>query len=257
MKCKKCIFVLFVVIAAALFSSRLWADEPVPDNEADNSTSAIHLKWTGNVTVAANLQSGNTDRTNASVGADAVRKTVQDRYSLKYLFNYAEEDDATTARNTYGTGKYDHFFTEKYYGYLSAELLNDEFKDLNLRTVVGPGAGYQIWDDQVKELLVEGGVSYFSEDLDEGKDDDWITGRVSGDLKYTYREKIVIGEQIIIYPALEDTGEFQLRNEVSLSSALYAGWSLKLANILEYDSEPPEDVDKSDWNWLLGLQYGF
>ena len=214
-------------------------------------------QWHGNISVGANTQSGNTDRTNIAVGADALRKTEKDRYSLKFLYNYADEESNVTARNYYGAAKYDYFFTRSVYGYLGIELLKDEFKDIKLRTVVGPGAGYQFWDFPAKSLMFEAGLSYFSENLTEGEDKDWVTARFAAELMYKIRNAVVFSDQIIIYPSLENARDYNLRNEASLNSPLAAGWSLKLANILEYDGNPPEDVENSDWYWILALQYGF
>ena len=53
-------------------------------------------------------------------------------------------------------------FKKSLYGYLGVELLNDKFKDLNLRTTIGPGVGYQIWDDLIKLLSFEVGMSYMN-----------------------------------------------------------------------------------------------
>jgi putative salt-induced outer membrane protein YdiY len=159
----------------------------------------------------------------ASAGARASRKTEKDRFSLRFLYNYAEEDGEVSARNTYSALKYDYFFTEKTYGLIGIELLSDEFKDLNLRTVVGPGVGYQVCDKPDKSLGLEAGVSYFSEDRKE----------------------------------VEDFGEYQLRNEAALASPLTSGWSLKLTNIIEHDSNPPVGIEKSDIYWLFGLAYNF
>jgi len=214
-------------------------------------------QWHGNISIGANTQSGNTDRTNIAIGADALRKTEKDRYSLKILYNYAKEESDVTARNYYGAGKYDYFFTRSVYGYLGVELLKDEFKDIKLRTVVGPGAGYQFWDYPEKSLLFEAGLSYFSENLSEGEDKDWITARLAADLMYKIRNAIVFSDDLIFYPSLENARDYKLRNEASLNSPLAAGWSLKLANILEYDGNPPEDIKNSDWYWILALQYGF
>ncbi len=223
----------------------------------DKPSSAPPGKWKGGVTIGANLQSGNTDRASASVGAEATRRTEQHRFSLRFLFNYAEEDGELSARNTYGAFKYDYFFTKKLYGYSGIELLSDEFKDLNLRTVAGPGVGYQIWNNIVKSLLFESGVSYFSEDLDKGEDDHWVTARLAGNLTLTIFGPITFSDYLIVYPSLEDFGEYQLRNEASLLSPLASGWALKFANILESDSDPPAGVKKSDLNWILGLEYKF
>lgn len=214
-------------------------------------------KWSGSVSIGAGLQSGNTERTSVSVSAEATRRTDIDRYSLRCLFNYAEEDDSVTARNTYGSGKYDYFFTKKYYGYLGVELMNDRYKDLKLRTVIGPGVGYQVWEDAVKFLLFEVGISYFSEDLEKGGDDDRVTGRLAGNFRYNIRQRVLFSDQLMAYPNLEDSGEYQLRNEASLSSPLASGWSLKLDHIYERDSDPPENVKEDDYQWILGLRYVF
>ncbi len=227
------------------------------DITAVNPPHRVPSKWTGAINVGAGLQSGNTDRASAAIGAEAARRTEQDRYTLRFLHNYAEEDREVTARNTFGAGKYDYFFTRVLYGYLGFELLNDKFRDLNLRTVVGPGVGYQIWDDAVKFLLFETGISYFSEDLIEGDDDNWLTARLAGDLRYSIRDTVVFSDQLIIYPSLADVGVYQLRNEAAITSPLASGWSLRFANILERDSEPPEGIKSNDWYWILGLQYGF
>ncbi len=224
---------------------------------AINPAPIMPPSWKGNINIGAGMQSGNTERTNASVGAEAARRSDQERFSLRLLFNYAKDEDEITARNTYGAGKYDYFFTKKLYGYIGIELLNDTFRNLNLRTVVGPGVGYQIWEDPVKSLLVEGGLSYFSEDLKEGEDDQWLTGRLASNFFYNIMNFVTFTDYFVIYPSLESVGEYQLRNEAALNSSLGSNWSLRLANVLERNSDPPSDVKKNDWQWILGLQYNF
>jgi len=214
-------------------------------------------KWKGNVNIGANLQSGNADRANASVGAEAQRRTERDRFNIRFLHNYGEEKGEVTARNTYGSLKYDYFFTQRFYGYLAVEMLNDKFKDLHLRTITGPGVGYQIWDDDVKSLLVEAGVTYFSEDRIEAEDDRWFTARIAMDFTYQLMRYLAFSDKLQIYPSLRRAGEYSLRNEASLISPLGAGWSLRLMNIIERQSDPPPGVLRDDIYWILGLQYSF
>ena len=225
--------------------------------EAAEVTSSALPAWKGNINVGANMQTGNTDRFNAAVGADALRKSVRDRYSLNFLFNYSEEDGENTAKSYYGSGKYDYFFTDRLYGYVSLELLKDKFKDLTLRTIIGPGAGYQIWDEEKRSLNVEGGVSYFSDNYKDAEDDDWITGRLAGYLRYEILSSMTFTDQLIIYPSFENVGEFNLRNEAAVTTPLASGWAIRFANILEYDSDPPADVKNTDMYWILAMQYGF
>ncbi|UCH79923.1 MAG: DUF481 domain-containing protein [Nitrospiraceae bacterium] len=225
--------------------------------EAQETISSELPVWNGNVTAGANWQTGNTDRFNFALGADAARKTDRDRYSANILFSYSEEDGNKTAESYYGAGKYDYFFTQVMYGYVGIEMLKDEFKDLSLRTVVGPGVGYQVWNEEKKSLLVEGGIAYFSENNIDAQDDDWITGRLAGSLMYALLRQLTFTDQLIIYPSFKNVGEFQFRNEAALATPLASGWALKLSNILEYDSDPPDDIDKTDWNWILAVQYSY
>jgi putative salt-induced outer membrane protein YdiY len=215
------------------------------------------VKWKGNINIGAGMQTGNTERTNASIGAEATRRSERNRFSLRFLYNYAEDGDEVSTRNTYASGEYDYFFTKKWYGYVSIELLNDKFKNLNLRTVAGPGAGYQIWEEPIKSLHCEGGLSYFSEDLIDGEDNQWLTARLACSLRYNFKDLFTFTDNLVIYPGFDSFGEYQLRNESSLSSPLGSNWSLRLANIYERDSDPPVNVEKDDWQWLLNLQYDF
>lgn len=217
------------------------------------------VQWHGNITVGANQQTGNTERTSVSAAGEAVRRSKEDRFSMRVLYNYAEEKDDVTTKNTYGALKYDYFFTKRFFAYLGLEMLNDEFKNLNLRTIIGPGVGYQIWDDEVKSLQVEGGISYFSEDLRDGEDNQWATGRATINLRYKLKEFIVFSDYFLIYPKLSNSEGAQtvFRNEAAITSPLGAGWAMRITNILEHSEDPPEGVKKDDVYWILGLQYTF
>jgi len=173
------------------------------------------------------------------------------------LWNYAEDENDITARNTYGLLKYDHFFTKRFYGYLAAEGFNDKFKDWRLRYVIGPGVGYQFWDDEVKFFLLEGGLAYAYEDLYTGQNRDYLSARLAADFRYRFGKYLTFGDQFVIYPNLEYGGEYTLRNEAYILSPVGAGWNLKLSNIWERNSDPPPGIVKDDFTWILALQYTF
>jgi putative salt-induced outer membrane protein YdiY len=214
-------------------------------------------KWTGSVTVGANSQTGNTHINGASIALRASRKTETDRFSLGYQFNYAHENDRVTVRNHYGFLKYDYLFTKRFYGYLSTEMLSDTFRDLRLRVAVGPGAGYQIWDDANKSFSVDAGLSYIDETRKEGEDNDFLTVRLGSDLRYKIASFLVFSDELILYPRLDYIGRYILHNEAKLAAPVGSGWALRLANILDRDSNPPSETKKDDIQWILGLQYSF
>lgn len=215
------------------------------------------VKWDGGITLAGSMQSGNTDRTGASVAIEGGRRGERDRISLSYLFNYGEEEDEVTTRNHFGALKYDYFFLSKMYGYLGLDVFNDRFRDLQLRTTIGPGVGYQVWEDPEKALGLEAGLSYLSENYYEASDTDSLAARLAANFLFHFGTFLVFTDQVAFYPSLEGGEPDLLRNEATISAPLGAGWALRLSHILDYSSDPPDDVKKTDTTTLLGLQYVF
>jgi putative salt-induced outer membrane protein YdiY len=213
--------------------------------------------WTGSFAAGGTVQTGNVERSSVSVGFDARRDWEHDRFQFRFLHNYAEDSGNITSRNTFGALKFDHFFTENFFTGLSLELLKDEFKDLNLRAIIGLGLGYRIWNDDVKTLEVEAGATFFSEDLDLGPDDQFISGRVGITYSYKLLENLLFKDYMLYYPNLEFPKEYRLRNEASLISQLGKGWSLKLTHIFDQNSDPSPGVEDKDQQFIFALQYSF
>ena len=215
------------------------------------------VTWKGNITLGGNLKDGNSDSMNLSAGALAVRRSENDRFLINVLYNYTEDNGVRTAKNTYGQLKYDYFLSPKWYLYLNIDMLSDDFQDINFRTSVGPGVGYQIWDEENRALSLEAGVSYISEDRDLGEDTNWISARLGVNFLYKLFDRVVFTDQFVIYPNLDDTGEYTLRNDAALVTDIGSNWAFRLGNIWERNSNPGPDVKKDDFTWILGLQYSF
>ncbi len=214
-------------------------------------------KWHGSLSVGGTLDSGNTERVAASFGAKAKRRFKNDRIVFNFLTRYAEEDDKISARNTYGDMKFSHFFSDQWYVYLGMELLSDTFKDLHLRTTIGPGLGYQIWEDDIKELSFEAGASYFSEDRINSPDLQFATARFAANYSHKITSHLTFTDQMVIFPSLENFGDHTLRNEAAINTHLKNGWTVIFANIWERDSAPSPGIKKDDLQWLVSLGYVF
>jgi putative salt-induced outer membrane protein YdiY len=234
--------------AATVEISRVIAINPPPEPPAG-------LK--GDIALSGAYQSGNTKRRSFNAEADVAIEGRPDRFEFRLLLNDAEEQEEVTARSIYGALKYDHFFKKQVYGFVGLEMLKDRFKDLNLQTAVGPGVGYQFWDDADKSLLLEAGLTYYVEDRCEAEDDDWLAARFAAALRYALSKFLTVSDRLEIYPNLSDADDFSLRNEAAVVSPIGGGWSLKLENILEHKNNPPLNVSKTDVTWLLGMQYAF
>lgn len=215
------------------------------------------VKWEGGITLGGNMQTGNTERTGASAAIEGVKRGEKDRFSLRYLFNYGEEEEEVTTRNHFGALKYDYFFLNKMYGYLGVEVLNDKFRDIRLRTTVGPGMGFQIWEDPRKSLGMEAGLVYISESRYDAENEDSWAARLAASFRYNFSKYLIFTDLIEAFPDIENTDQYRLRNEAAISAPLGAKWALRLSHIWDYSSDPPPDTEKTDTAAILGLQYKF
>lgn len=213
--------------------------------------------WDGNFVLGGNIKNGNTDSVNFSLAFGARREWEHDRFSFRALYNYEENDKVITARDTFGSMKFDHFFTGNIYSALSMEVLRDEFRDINLRLILGLGLGYRIWNDDVKTLELEAGIAYSSVDKDIGMDNDQMAGRIGTNISYKIFENIIFRDFLLFYPSLENLSEYALRNEAHIISELGAGWALRLSHIFETTTPVAPGVENTDTRLIFGIQYAF
>jgi putative salt-induced outer membrane protein YdiY len=213
--------------------------------------------WSGSFSAGGTVQTGNVERTSISVGFDAKREWEHDRFTIRFLHNYAADSGENTARNTFGSLKFDHFFSDRFFTGLSLEMLKDKFKDVNLRAIIGLGLGYRIWNDAKKTLEVEAGVTYFSEDLNVGMDDQFAAGRVGITYSYQILENLAFKDYMLYYPSFKKPKEYRLRNEASLTSQLGKGWAVKLSHIFDQNSDATPGVDGKDHQFIFAIEYSF
>jgi putative salt-induced outer membrane protein YdiY len=215
------------------------------------------VRWSGNVSLGLNSQSGNTKRTSISIGAEASRKTEIDRANFRFLYNYAEDNGKVSARNAFGTLSYDYLFSDRFYGYLALEMLSDRFRDLSLRTTVGPGVGYQVWDYPGRSLSLELGASYVNENHVTGTDDSWMAARAAANFSWKIIDAMTFKDYLELYDRVDKVSKYTFRNEASVTTGLTSSWALKVSNIVEYDGMPAPGIKKADVFWILALQYSF
>ena len=215
------------------------------------------VKWSGNVSLGLNAQSGNTELTNITIGADASRKTDEDRADLRFIYNYAESSGKVSARNAYGILSYDYLLSKSFYEYLDVEMLSDRFRDLRLRTAVGPGVGYQVWDYPSRSLSVELGAAYIAEDHVLAADNSLIAARAAANLSWKIIDAITFTDYLELYERVDKAANYNFRNEANLITGLTTSWALKVSNITEYDNSPAPGIKKTDMMWIVALQYSF
>lgn len=215
-------------------------------------------QWHGSLGLSARATDGNTHTTSGLATADLVRATEVDEFVIRGIYRYGERSGELQERNAYGLGKYSYRFTERLYGFISAEFLSDEFKDLKLQTVLSIGLGVEVLKESFADFSVEAGAAYIDNNFDEVQEDEGHAGaRISAKARVDLVLGFVVKDVFTIYPNFEESQDFQIRNELTLTNTLGGGWSIIGGVITEYDREPSLGTVRHDDTYFMGLGYTF
>jgi len=221
---------------------------------AINPSPAIRYK--GSLTAGGSVNTGNTDSKAGNASAKFEARSKRHRFSLGAKHNYAEDDDELTARKTTGSLKYDFFLTEKLYIYAQSLFERDDMQDINLRSTVGPGLGYQFVDSDRASLFAEAGMSYFNEDYDEAEDQHYTSGRWSVGFDYELLpERVKFFHFHEGYYSLEESGSYYLRSEQGFRLLLIGNLFANIELDYDYNNKPLAGKEKSDTTYIFGLAY--
>lgn len=235
------------------------------DVEAINPPEVPSVTHKGFVQVAGSVTDGNTRTKTANAQAEYVARGDRHRLTMRGGWNYAQDEDGLSARNANGAMKYDFFATEKLFLYANATFAGDDFADLNLRTTIGAGAGYQFFDNAEMQYYEELGVSFYDEDFESNPltptvdpDDRFAAGRLSGQFDWH-----IIADKLKFFHFHELFFGFESEDDVFANTR--TGFRL---NIIEnfyatvqvnyqWDNTPAAGNRRNDTVYLWGLGYSF
>lgn len=220
----------------------------------------------GAVTAGISTASGNTNFQNASFLLDLTGRSEKLRLLLNGRYVYNENNNQLAARNARGTIKLDFFFTKRFYAFTSAYFEQDTFQDLNLRTALATGPGYQFIDQgdfsspYFKDMTLSGefGVSYFNEDFKNLADQSSVRGRGSFRFNWPmFDERIVIYHFDEFFPSFQNSQDYYLTMDQGIRLKLIEGFVANFQFTYRYNNKPPAGVQSTDTLYLITFGYNF
>ena len=151
--------------ALTLNSNGVYNTQPIP---LSNIKEINKKFFSGDINVGGGLADGNTTRQAYHGDANATLRGRDDKVNFGGQYNYADNQDPDTKKNTLNArnwqlfATYGHFFTDKWYGYANGLFTNDRMQDILLRSSFGVGAGYEFFNSEDLNLSFEAGPSYVS-----------------------------------------------------------------------------------------------
>lgn len=225
---------------------------PTPDLSGEG------VRWTGNINAGGTLTRGNNESKYLHFDGETIARTLKDRYTLGGVFNRTENTENTTQFNSRGYGKYDHFFTPKWYSYINTTHEMDRFRDIRLRSVFGGGTGYQLFETPNLNLALEGGLNYIREDFYLDEDDEYPGARwaikydqtlFSGKAKLFHEHETLVGFQ--------EQNHFLFYSKTGLRFPLVFNMNASTQLNYNYDSSPSQGRKKTDATLMFTVGYGW
>lgn len=214
------------------------------------------LSMSGRANLGFSANRGNTDNNQLMYDVEAVARGVDNRITIGAMGEQKDEDGEETARNNHAYLKYDHFYHKRWYGYANTSFEEDRFKDLNLRAAFGVGTGYQFLESELRNLSLEGGITYVNEDFDIGEDDNFAAGRWA--LRYdqflfgTTTQFFHVHEGLV---SVEDPQDFLWQSQTGLRFPLITDLNATIQYNVDYDNNPSGDAKKTDSAYIMSVGY--
>jgi putative salt-induced outer membrane protein YdiY len=216
------------------------------------------VSFGGRVNLGASTTSGNTDSEHLHADAELRWRSRVNRYILDGEINEGEDGGERTVSNWRAGADYDHFFRPKNFFYARATLEHDEFKDIDLRSTLGAGLGYQIFDTDRTQLSVQGGLDYVN--VERAVADDESYPAAGWGVRYDqqlFGGKVELFHTQDGYWSLEEVEDVILRTRSGLRFPLADGLDASAQVKIDWDNDPPPGRESTDVATILGLGYGW
>ena len=219
----------------------------------------------GTVNLGGGATDGNTRTKSVSFNADLSSRLDNQRLSARLAYNYAEDLGGLTARNSKARFKYDYFLTDELILFGSVLVEEDSFQDLNLRTALAAGPGYQLVEagdlepSYLKGLAAYGeiGLSYVDEDFRQAEDKSYLAAKWSLNMDWKILPRLSLFHHHEGYPSLADMDDFYITTETGIRVSIYENFVSTLQVNWRWDNSPSPGFGRSDTNYLLTLGYTF
>ncbi|MGB0909803.1 MAG: DUF481 domain-containing protein [Nitrospirales bacterium] len=223
------------------------------------------VEYTGNINFGGSINSGNTRLKSASLLGELIARSDRLRLTLLGRWIYGENEGAVIARNAFGMIKLDFFITKRFYAYSSAIFEQDTFQDLQLRTSINAGPGYQIIDKgdfvspYYREMRLSGeiGLGFFNEDFKVASDNSFVSGRWAIDFLWPILSTVTFFHQHQGFPSLEKTSDYYIVSQQGVRLNMWENFISSFQVNWRYDNTPSPGNKKSDYLYLLTLGYAF
>lgn len=148
-----------------------------------------------------------------------------------------------------------HLLANNWFAIANVEWLNSDEQQINLRTTGAAGIGNFLVRNLKMMFLVYGGAAYNNEDFANQEEDNLqsMEAFIAGQYDLFGVEDLNLLTNFVVYPSLTEKNRIRAMYKLDLARDLIYDFEAKLGFTLNYDSNPPNDAEKSDYVVSLTL----
>lgn len=235
------------------------AEIRLADVKAINPKPVKPVKITARANVNITNQRGNTNSDNYYLQGEFKARTAKNRYVVGGELNKEDADGETVSQNWLAHGNYSYFLNKKWYLFANTLFEHDEFNDLRLRSTLGAGAGYQIFETPLLNLSISAGLAEVDENFYEAENNTYSAGQWSVDYDQYFFDKFVqLFHKQNGYISLENGSNWFLKTRTGLRFPIYKGFGATLQYNYDYNNQPSVDSEtREDTKFIFMLGYEF
>lgn len=239
------------------------AQTPATDHPAALAPAAVtpeepglwHAEWSGIANIGGDVTSGNSQTKALYADAEVTARWVQHRAKFNMDY-YWEEDGEVIIDNRSISSEYDYFVSPKWFYYARAAFKQDDIASLNLRSNLGGGFGYQIFETEEQLLDINFGPSWLYHDYANGEN----TSAPAANWSLNYDQVIwqsafaIFHNHKLVVP-LDQASAFIVESETGLRIPLHAGLVATGEVDFDWSNEPANGATEEDITYSLKLGY--
>ena len=213
--------------------------------------------WKGHLNIGGAVTQGNTDTSVLRIDGETIARSQKSRITLTGYANRAKNKNVETEFNSKGKLQYDRFVSKKWFVYANSALENDEFRDIRLRTILGFGSGYQIFEQPDRHLSVEAGINYIYTDFDLAQDTSYSSARWSLRYDELVFQGVKFFHQHEVLMSVKETDNLLVFSQTGLRVPIAEGLNASTQLNVDYAGQPAAGRVKTDKTLLFSLGYGW
>ena len=202
---------------------------------------------------------GNSDVNSLRLDADLAIRAGANRYTASGVVVQSKDRGLETAQNWSASLKYDRFLTRRLFVNANAMLTDDRFRELDLRTALGAGLGFQLLDRARLKLTADGGIGWVDENLTRQPGDRYTAARESAalDILLILPDRVELFHKHDGFFGVTGNDKMFVRTQNGVRVGVGAGFVTTIRFDMDYDRVPAPGRRNVDRTVAVTLGYQF